>query len=34
MSKVSVLKIVLKDFHFNDDYRNKKSACVIFGVKN
>ena len=22
-----------KDFYFNNDYRNKKSACVIFQVK-
>ena len=23
----------MKDFYFNNDYRNKKSACVIFQVK-
>ena len=24
---------MLKDFYFNNDFRNKKSACVIFPVK-
>ena len=27
------LKVVLIDFYFNNDFRNKKSACVIFRVK-
>ena len=34
MRRVSILKAALKDFYFNDDFRNEKSAHVISRVKN
>ena len=27
------MKVVSKDFYFNDDFRNQKPACVIFRVR-
>ena len=31
--RVSILKVVLKNFYFNFGFRDKKSARVIFPIK-
>ena len=33
MRSVDILKAVLKDFYFNDDYRNKNSTCDFLSKK-